>query len=421
MANEDRASSVGLGLALGAAAATHVRVPGVPLRIGDLALGLWAAYAVWGLARHGRPPLSPLARRLLAFWVVSGVAMVAGALVASTRGVAAPESAARHDAVALPFTAGVCLLAVTQRNAEERISRAFMWAIPAVVIPAVVLLVAGPDVWVGSFHIRVWWLARFRGAAENVNQLALALLLVPFLGVRLSLMQTRPAAGVLVRLCTAAALVVGIAGRSDALLLGWMLGFGVAAVWTIVRRVRALERADVRRRMALPAAVLVAVGGAAALAPAIQARARAVYEYDRQGDTRIRLWKHGAQAWVVSPLVGLGPGPHSGMEAPFGDMEAHNTLIDWGSGAGIAGVAVLVAVLGWVARRVWAGRTPVVMGAFVALVTFSMFHYVPRQPVFWVGLAVLAALARPATGAPAPDRPPGRGAPRRARRAGVSG
>jgi O-antigen ligase len=80
----------------------------------------------------------------------------------------------------------------------------------------------------------------------------------------------------------------------------------------------------------------------------------------------------------------MGPGAHSGLKDPFEGVEAHNTLLDWGTQTGLPGMAALAAYFIWVFWRVARRRQYELTAMLIALYCFAMFLDVLRQPLFWI-------------------------------------
>jgi hypothetical protein len=104
-----------------------------------------------------------------------------------------------------------------------------------------------------------------------------------------------------------------------------------------------------------------------------------------QGTVRIELWKQAVSLGLKSPLVGYGPGYKLAPGEPSAIQEAHNTVLDLLLISGIVGLGgllalVLLAIRGGLKNGHLA--ILIVMGTGVAV--FAMFHYVGRQPVFWI-------------------------------------
>jgi hypothetical protein len=128
--------------------------------------------------------------------------------------------------------------------------------------------------------------------------------------------------------------------------------------------------------------------------PEVQSARRNAYDsldtHLKKDSVRMALWKHGLGAISKSPIVGFGPGHFSGLDSSFQNDEAHNTLIDWGTDTGIVGVAALIAWLAVIIRQSWRIGSGVALAGILAAIAFSQFHFVLRQPIFLIGLLVLA-------------------------------
>ena len=122
-----------------------------------------------------------------------------------------------------------------------------------------------------------------------------------------------------------------------------------------------------------------------------------------QGTTRLALWRLGIETAKDSPIVGLGPGAHIPFQLATGTekYEAHNTLVDILVVSGIVGIGVLGAIVLMLARHAYETRTLALFSVLtVPVLLFSMFHFVGRQPLFWITF-VLAAYVLPARTKPA--------------------
>ena len=120
---------------------------------------------------------------------------------------------------------------------------------------------------------------------------------------------------------------------------------------------------------------------------------------------RFALWKHGIDALLTSPVVGLGPGAYSGITKPFDGIEAHNSLIDWGTNTGIVGVVLFAALILSLLKMGWRNRNFVGIIGIFSLLMFAQFHYVFRQPIFWFYLLVFSAGAESSAISVADDQP----------------
>lgn len=385
------------GIGVGLTTATQLRLSSFPVGPGEALLAAWAVWAWMRLPPERLLPRTRLARALAAFGAVSLAAMLAGRWVAVARGYAPTDGGALHDTLAFLFIAAVMVPFAAAPRLGERAPLAFLWFVAMVVPPLAALAALGDPLSPGPVEVNAWQRGRLRGWAANANQMALALVLIPFVLAAAARRDRRTwRRGML----GAVALLVpglGWLTGSDALGVAWAGGAGVWILLVWLRAVRQAPAGSWARRVArggVPALLLLgaAVCGPAA-ARAVRAHVAAEWAFEGSGTQRAALLRHGLEAWARSPVVGLGPGGHSGYRAPFQGEEAHNTLVDWGVSTGVVGAAALVVLLAFFAARVVRARDPLATAGLAALLAYACFHYVMRQPVFWLGLATVLALA----------------------------
>lgn len=375
--------------------ATQMRVPGMPVGIGETLLLFWALGSDALLWRSQRRTRLGLPEAIGGFWLLAGLALAAGGLTGMMLRRAASPQTLLHDLMAFVFTAFITLSFVAAPELAQRVRRTMSWFLVFSVLP-LVLVVASRlrHVGIGPLSFYPWYGFRFAGWAQNPNQLALHLVLAPFFAFALTgLTDDRRRRRVLQTLGVLA-VIPALLGQSDALVLAWAMAGAILTAMAWGRLAFAPPRTLARTASAfviIPCLVLLALGILGQLAQTELAQtALAVYSEGGQGSLRVTLWEHGLQAFATSPLVGLGPGAHSGVEGPFLDFEAHNTFIDWASSTGLVGIAAYLALLGWCAGRLVAHRALRIAIGLLVLVTFSSFHYTMRQPVFWYYLVSLA-------------------------------
>jgi O-antigen ligase len=262
---------------------------------------------------------------------------------------------------------------------------------------------------------------RWKHLSNNPNQFALLALPLPFLALQLVLQQHKKPKLLLPIIAGLLALTLGWYGQSDALTLSWVGGGLVMMLVlltdcpkkTFLSTLGVHPSPYTRRIAALLIILMVAVSawqwrdkvaGVVVGASTMRASASAdaglpqcpsggVYN---QASVRFCLWRNGLAAIQYAPLTGLGPGPHSGLVKPFEGVEAHNTLLDWGSQTGLVGMVALVAYWVWLLWRVARQRRYELVAMLLALYCFSMFHLVLRQPLFWIiPLLALELATRP--------------------------
>ncbi len=219
----------------------------------------------------------------------------------------------------------------------------------------------------------IWYYGRFRGAALNPNQVALYALS----GLVLLLVYLRQMP--LVIIAFIGLIVFGFLSKSNALkvaTLVFVTGSLLAAL---------IPYAKIRNRLPWAVLVMAAVGFVFqdALFGAIEVWwASADYK-----DARRLLFENGIAAWLSSgfnTLFGFGAGSFSGMEGSFMGSEVHNTVLD---ALTIGGLPMLCAVYVFPVSALFLAYKQgkvLTFSALLSLIVFSLFHFVARQPVYWV-------------------------------------
>ena len=271
---------------------------------------------------------------------------------------------------------------------------------------------------------------RFRGWAENPNQMAIALVAMPFLGAYLvkeaSGVARKAAYSLGIGFCVAA----GLATQSDALRLAWTASIGLVGIWTWHRAVlRGRARWLHISHVIVPALVVFGLlFFGTEIAAYFERLVELRYEEQDQGARRTTLWANGLKAITQSPLVGFGPGAYSGKAGPFEGNEAHNSLIDWGMSSGFIGILLHVLLLGWCAFRAIKSNSVMLLAMLTSLILLSQLHYSMRHPTYWLTLILVVTLTERRVGPVArrataprirPESPPVPPARSRARRASL--
>ena len=372
---------------------TQLRISGLPLGPGEALLMVWFALSLM-VSRLSRTGAGMPVKVIAAFWLTSFAVLSAGAVVGLISGGMEQQSAFR-DSFAYAFTALISFQMSRDICGCERakwVAAYFPIAVAAIVgllfVAAITVRRLGSvDLWYAEL--------RFTALSENPNQLALLLVGVPFLAVQV-LSDIRSSSRRL--LYAASILITGIAGvasLSDALILAWVIGGTLALLVMIMRSVFGRTA---RGFMILVLGILLPILILSVIIPLIGAiweaateAAYAVYTERGQGQVRFTIWKHGTEALLISPIVGLGPGPHSGFLGPNEGIEAHNTFVDWGASSGLIGLIAYCGMIAFVFVRLVRARQYYLAAGVVSIVVFSLFHFVIRQPLFWAYLIICSS------------------------------
>lgn len=120
-----------------------------------------------------------------------------------------------------------------------------------------------------------------------------------------------------------------------------------------------------------------------------------------QGNSRPQLALSAFDAWTdgLLPFIfGYGAGNYSGLYGAFGMAEAHNTIMDMATIAGIFGIFLFPVMPLIILFKSLANNLKFAPAVFFGLIIFSLFHFVGRQPVFWVSVIFFSRLAHKDTG-----------------------
>lgn len=390
MGRAARFSTGWFAVALALTTATQLRRG--PVGPGECMLLLWLALRVAGISVQRAVFVPREARPILWFWVGAVVLLLTGWL--SKVLLQLPQNGAvLYDALAFTFSAVAIIVFVLQRELAARVRLAAAGMMVALVLPLALLLAAGLAGMGSMGPLNAWYGPRFTGWSTNPNQTAFALLPMPLIGLfMLSQSRTRRQKlwwGALVVISG----ITGIATLSDSLILAW--GVCILALLALsFYRAASLRTGGVLRqglvRVVIPAMVFALAGAAAPGVVAKSVEAATQLSDSDQGSYRFITWMNGVQAIERSPVVGLGPGSHSGHLGPFEGFEAHNTFIDWGTNTGALGTVLYVSLLFWAGGRAFRAGSHLRLLILFSLVLFSTFHYVLRQPSFWFYLLVVA-------------------------------
>lgn len=121
-----------------------------------------------------------------------------------------------------------------------------------------------------------------------------------------------------------------------------------------------------------------------------------IWSYGDQGSQRLTLWLNGIEAFLTSPIVGLGGGSFSTGDGSvsfgqYGISEAHNTVID------LAMTFGAIPVFWYLWYYVKTIRIASINGHYLIIFCIflffgiSMFHHVARHFVFWVIISLMTS------------------------------
>ena len=229
---------------------------------------------------------------------------------------------------------------------------------------------------------------RFSGLAKNPNQIGIYMLPLPFIFIYKYQLNGLKLSRLVVLIVLLVALNYLVAGK--ALFLGWILS--IVLIYLLLGIKLRSEDYNLRRLFIRLSPILLLVPFASALISALfSGDIRGGQE--GQGEIRLLLWFNGLNAWFDAPFLGHGPGHYSGVWGAYENMESHNFYIDWLTAYGLIGTLFLVGLFIYLIKiSLHVSKIPILL-LVVALIIQMSFHFLGRQPFFWIiiSYAVMAA------------------------------
>jgi O-antigen ligase len=387
--------NISLALGITLTTATQLRLPGLPLGIGEGILTLWMIVIIWKIIASNYCLINPIFRVFALFWLAVSICLNLGLLIAFYLDVVALDFA--YNAIALAFSCAFSLLFSLYLVEIKYVNQIILWLSSFTVISQLLILLfpnllPGVQPWYGGI--------RFSGWAENPNQIGILLSIIPFLILHLILhANQKKITNIWCKLLLICIIIIGILTDSDALRTAWLLGLFILVflqsnTWCIklLSKNRSSHEAFIYINILRLFLLMIMITTIFLSFQQEQDLISDVYNKDSQGSIRFTLWIHGLNAISHSPLFGLGPGFFSGVSRPFLNFEAHNTFIDWTGSVGIVGLGFYLYLLTWIAKNAWDKKLLILFVAVISLVGFSNFHYVLRQPIFWFYLLSISCL-----------------------------
>lgn len=299
-----------------------------------------------------------------------------------------------RDITAIIFTFTVAWVISLQPDLEEYCVHGSKALARAAVIPLFLL-------WIYSLHsthigpVNLYWgFARFTGWSKDPNAVAIIIVPIPFL----SILYFRTAEGVVRKLGWVAmgfmAVMLGFACLSDGAALAWSGGSLIASLVYVANILSPSGKAPARAYYIFLAVLLLLLLSYLVFPKAYHYifidYPEKTFTHLHKGDVRFMLWRTSFQAAMMSPIVGMGSGAHARLYGvPF---EAHNSIIDITTRAGLIGVTLLLLFFIFLFAKVFSSRNPVIVAGFIATLLTSLVYFVMRHPEWWFNVFTLALL-----------------------------
>lgn len=381
--------------------ASQLRLPAVPLGIGEVCLVLWLALASLRLLVTGRVRNARALLRISAFWACFAFALSVGTCLALLlRELDVPSML--HDAFAYLLVAAISCLIVATMDADRPL-RQTQWFLLAFWNAALVLQLAAGWSIISLPAVDPWYWDRFQGWTENPNQLALYCTV--FIPLSLSLaLSTNGFGRIAAFFSCLLTFVVGRLTKSDTFLIATVTAL---ALFFVLRLRSWLTSPEHRSNLRFVVAVLV-VSAAVPLSLSLTPYALSISDEvgslainlakDHGGDAtkrtaalRLYLWSDALYRGFESGSVGLGPGPH--VDKPDVTIrqrpaEAHNTLLDVYTQGGLLGLIAVSGLFAGIIVLMLRAKLDALAALIAALAIFGITHFILRHPIVWFALAL---------------------------------
>lgn len=384
--------------------ASQLRLPGFPLGVGEICLVLWLAFVslrivVTGQIRNGAALL-----QIGVFWACLAFALSVGTCVAYlSQELDLPSML--HDAFAYFLVAALTCLIVATMEANVAL-RQTQWFLIAFWNVALVLQIAAGWSVISLPSVDPWYWDRFRGWAENPNQIALYCAVLTPLSLSLAL-SAKGFGRIAASFSCLLTFVVGRLTKSDTFLVAMVTATAVFSLLRLRSWLALSQNGFNFRSVVAILAILAAIPLALSLAPYAVATAdefeglaislakdRGGEATKRTASLRLQLWEDALHRGLEAGSLGLGPGPHlekpnvannQALPTPF---EAHSTLLDIFTQGGLLAVIAVCGLFAGTFLLMFRAKLDALAALFAALAIFSISHFILRHPIVWFAFAL---------------------------------
>ena len=298
-----------------------------------------------------------------------------------------------HDLFALIFAAFLCFMVLNRAKIYENllgILYSFFFFETIANVMYIAMYFTGRGFYDENFE-------RFEGWSTDPNQLAEALLLIPWLAIYFirKVVQEKPQNRffciIISIACTVSSIGIGVITKSDSYVLASVIAIGVYLVVETVK-IFVTQRGNRLVLLADIAGIAYLLLNTSAVMEFVNEYITKTAEDSNQLNVRERVWINGLKAFVHSPIFGNGPGSFSGQWGAFGGAESHNTYIYVMMDFGIVGLVLLLMLLYNAFKETLTAKASEMTAAFVSFLVFNFFHSFHRMPLFWFYLYLFIAV-----------------------------
>jgi len=228
---------------------------------------------------------------------------------------------------------------------------------------------------------------RFSPLAQNPHQINVLTSTLPFVGIRVIKRAQSISSKIAAAVYVGINVVISLFTFSDTMIVVYLVCFYLIGL--IYQDYRHQRKPRYLVAVLVSGVILVVL---AFYSDVLIALIVGFFEQADAGGARFLLWRNSIRAGMLSPLFGLGPGAHSGLDGPFEGIESHQMILAMFTQTGIIGVALLVLLIVRVVQSVY--RDKYILIAIIGLLVSSLSGTMMRRTVWWMYLMIYYHLAR---------------------------
>lgn len=228
---------------------------------------------------------------------------------------------------------------------------------------------------------------RFSPLAQNPHQINVLTSTLPFIGIRVLKRAESIGSKIVAAIYVSANLAISLFTFSDTMIVVYLVCFYLLGV--VHQGYRHQRKPRYLVAVLVSGVILVVL---AFYSDMVMGLIIGFFEQADAGGARFLLWRNSIEAGMRSPLFGLGPGAHSGLDGPFQGIESHQMILAMFTQTGIIGVALLALLILRVVQSVY--RDKYILIVIVGLLVSSLSGTMMRRTVWWMYLMIYYHLAR---------------------------
>ncbi|MCX7593498.1 MAG: O-antigen ligase family protein [Fischerella sp.] len=388
-----------LAISIALTTATQLRLPGIPIGVGEIVLLLWMLSVGIRIFLHRSYLITSVAKIVILFWIAVFTCLTLGMLIAYFMDVLDPGPL--RDLFAFVFASlfsVLFIISISSQKDKQIIHQILSRFIKFTIFVQTILFFI--PVRIPLFQ--TWYEStRFQGWSNNPNQLAFLSTAIPFFSLYLYNKIKDKSDNKWYILIAFLAFIIGSGTQSDSLNFGWYIAILFLLCSYVYRIITKYANIHFRgfivlivKQITFLVMLLMGLITAFIFSEKINAIASEVYYSNSQGEDRLKLWANGIASISRSPLFGLGPGAHSGERQPiFYVQEAHNAFIDWTASSGIIGLICYLTLLFWVGWKAWKKGYISLVAALISVVGYTTFAYMLRHIILWFYVLTILELS----------------------------